>query len=184
MDAATKGKHLIANCHPRCSLSERAIGHGPAEVLRGWREEGMGSERMANRATDLLKRPVLPGTMARHLKHYREVVPEAGTGDFMAPVGQKAGDLDILDAIIQQGARNAHNWKPSIKDTLEAMKLKMQITGNSAFDDMLAAMEAGLRLSEGASEDDLDDVEAPEAISDEIEREIDDDEADLDDPAL
>lgn len=151
-----KGELLI-NCPDRCSFHPDKIGKGPAHALMMIRANGAGGRVMCKRAEELLGHPINASTMQRHIGHYR--YPEETPAEEL-PV-EKLGDLDILDRIIQQGARNSHNWKPSIKDTIEAMKLKMQITGNSAFDDMLRAMEEGLQLAEGVSEEDL---EAPEAI--------------------
>lgn len=112
--------------------------------------------------------------MQRHLGHYREKEPEGDAGPSLPP-GKRAGDLEILDQIIQRGFENSRAWRPTIKDTIEAMKLKMQMTGNSAFDDMLRAMERGLSLAEGI--EDPEDVlpENPEALASEDERSSDED---------
>lgn len=159
MPVAVK-KRLTVACPSACSLNPEKIGPGITGVLLEMRANGAGSPSMTRRFIELSGHPFAQTNMERHLKHYKELDPEPEEPSGAVP-DEKLGDLDILDRIIQQGARNSRNWKPTIKDTLEAMKLKMQITGNSAFDNMLAAMEAGLQLAEGVPED---EIEAPEAL--------------------
>lgn len=152
---------LVAACPDNCSFHEDKIGKDVAEALLSLRQEGYGGPRFTAAASRLLGRKVPATNVQRHLKHYREVdenPPE------IVEDGRKIGDLEILDTIIASGARNSRNWKPTIKDTLDAMKLKLQITGNSAFEDMLAAMEAGLDLAEGGEDEDEEPPENPAAL--------------------
>lgn len=161
---------LIIVCPDQCSLRPEKIGPGPTAVLLALRENGAGAPSFARRAVEILGRPVPITNVQRHLKHYK--VPEDNPGSFVMP-GKKLADLEILDLVIQRGAANSNSWKPSIKDTIEAMKLKMQMTGNSAFDDLIAlldgadpldepdeAVEAVLSPAEMPSEDD-EELEAP-----------------------
>jgi len=92
--------------------------------------------------------------------------------------GPKVGDLEILDGIITAGYRNSKNWKPTIKDTLDAMKLKVQMTGNSSFDQLLALFDG----PEDQYGDDEPIVDTEAALS-EDERPNEDSE-DLEEPLL
>lgn len=163
---------LVIACPEECSLHPSKIGQGVAEVLLLMRENGAGSGTIAKRAAELLKRPVPTSNAARHVKHYKEV--EERPGGYVDPA-KKLADLEILDLVIQRGAQNSANWKPTIKDTIEAMKLKTQMTGNSAFDDLISlfdgdeadsamdeAEEALLAPGERPPKDDPDDFDLPE----------------------
>ena len=138
---------LEYGCPVNCSLRVEVLGEEIAGQLKAAREQRAGEPKMVALATQLLGRDVPHSNMARHLKHYREVVPN---GESVAGSGPKPSDLQILDAIIYSGYANSKAWRPGIRDTLEAMRLKVQMTGNSAFDDMLKQMEQGLRLAEGS----------------------------------
>ena len=149
-------KKLAYNCPPLCSLRVEVIGAHNGAVLKGMRENGAGADVMTRRAMELMpNRGVIhKSAMLRHIKHYVEVVDDSQVPDADGP---RPSDLAILDGIIIQGFRNSRNWKPTIRDTLDAMKLKVQMTGQSAFEDMLAAMDAAFELPE-------DEDEAPEAV--------------------
>ena len=173
-----KGVASVVACEPQCSLHPNLIGQANADAIRAWVEEGDSYRQLAAKATELLGRPVDHVVMYRHgSKHFRELASEPSSGG-------KVGDLEILDSIISAGFKNSKNWKPSIKDTLDAMKLKLQITGNSAFDDMLAAMESGLGLAEGIEDEEDEAAEANlEAVLSPDERPTEDAE-ELEEPAL
>lgn len=145
-------KKLANNCPRNCSLRREAIGEQAALAMKAMRENGAGRRVIKPRLEGLLGRPVSDSVLDRHLKHYVEVA-DAPQLDENAP---KPTDLLIVDAIIGAGYRNSRNWKPTIRDTLDAMKLKMQMTGLSAFEDMLKAMDEALTLPD-------DENEAPEA---------------------
>lgn len=151
---------LVVACPDQCSFHPDKIGPGITAALLSMREQGAGAIVFKRRAEELLHHPV-PGTnVQRHLKHYKPV--EDNPGGIIDP-SKKLADLEILDLVIQRGAQNSANWKPSIKDTIEAMKLKMQMTGNSAFDDLLSLLDS-------ADPDEDAPDEAPEALLAEDER--------------
>lgn len=151
-------KKLILQCPDNCSLRPTVVGAGVTAALTDMREKGAGSRTMRARASELLGRPVAGSNMDRHIQHFREAVPsdEPDPG-----AGPRPNDVAILDAIIAAGYRNSRSWRPTIKDTLDAMKLKASLTGQSAFEDMLTAMNAALDLAE---EEDEEESEAPENV--------------------
>jgi hypothetical protein len=149
---------LLANCPKNCSLRPDLIGAGPTEFIITLRENGAGYQRLSREAAPIVGHPINPTTMQRHLAHLRELETPQETEDALA--GPKLGDLELLDLIIQRAAANSKAWKPSHRDMLDAIKLKHSLTGNSAFQDMLDAMNAGLDLSD----DEEDGIEAPEAV--------------------
>ncbi len=161
---------LAINCPIECSLHPSKIGQKNANILLTVRENGAGRPTFQRRATELLGYNVPGGNVQRHLLHYVELTSE----EEAVAQGPKPGDIDILDSIIGAGYRNSRNWKPTIRDTLEAMKLKMQMTGNSAFDDLLS-------LFDSAEDPEPVAEEAPEAILSEEERPDEHDE-DLEEP--
>jgi hypothetical protein len=160
---------LGINCPEKCSLHPSKIGWKNANALAAARARGAGIPTLARVAAELLGHPVPQTNVQRHVKHY--VVPAEPVVD--EPVGPKPTDIDILDSIIVSGYRNSKNWKPTIRDTLEAMKLKTQMTGNSAFDDLIKLFDV-----------DDDDEDAPETVDAILspEERPDDSDVDLEEP--
>lgn len=150
-------KKLVLVCPPGCSLHPDKIGQAVSEALLAIRANGGGRPALIKRGSELLGRPIPNTVMQRHVDHFRELADDTPQD------GPRPGDVAILDSIIAAGYRNSKNWKPTIKDTLDAMKLKVQMTGQSAFEDMLAAMEAA-DLDLGDADDGSLPPEAPEAI--------------------
>ena len=139
---------LVIGCPRACSFHPDTIGPGAAAALLAIRENGAGQNIFARRAKEILGHPVPLSSVSRHLRHYKEAEdPNAGPPD----PSKKLADLEILDLVIQRGAANSGNWKPTIKDTIEAMKLKLQMTGNSAFDDLIALFD-GTEATEALDE--------------------------------
>ncbi|HSE46752.1 MAG TPA: hypothetical protein VLA89_15630 [Gemmatimonadales bacterium] len=154
---AEPSKYEIA-CHPDCNLNPEKIGQDAANAILTFFESGMTGRALARKAGALIGREIPSTSMQRHLKHYkplREEDPEPEEAQ------KRASDVEILDEIITAGYRNSKNWKPSIKDTLDAMKLKQAMTGGSAFEDFMGALNAALDLP---PEDDEEAPEAPEAL--------------------
>ena len=165
LPAATK--KLAYNCPPGCSLSPSKTGQRIANIVMEMRLQGAGRMPIKARMEGLLDRRIGHSTVASHLNHFVELSDEPP----MPLDAPRPNDIAILDAIIGSGFRNSRNWKPTIRDTLDAMKLKAQMTGQSAFEDMLAAMDAAMELPE-------DEIEAEEAILAPEERETDEPDAD------
>lgn len=145
--------NLAYNCPPGCSLHPQKTGNRIGNIILEMRANGAGRMPIKARLEGLLERKVAESVVARHLTHIREVNPEPQK----APRGAKANDLDILEAIIQSGFQNSQNWKPGIRDTLDAIKLKASLTGQSAFEDMLKAMDEAMGLPD-------EEIEDPEAV--------------------
>ena len=168
-------RKLGISCDPRCKFHPDKIGWDCAERLAAVRAKGAGAVVWARAATEILGRPVnLDGGISRHFKHYMEPVDVV---EAAVPDGPKPTDIAILDSIIGAGFRNSKNWKPTIRDTLEAMKLKASMTGNSAFDDLIALFDVD-------DEDDGVDEVGPELSSAifSIDERPDDSSEDLEEP--
>lgn len=166
---AEKPSKYLVTCPPRCGLNPQRVGPAVTAALVAMRENGAGVVVMSRRAGEMLgmERSYPTSSMQSHLKHFREVETIAREQQMPAT---KLGDLEILDLVIQRGAANSVNWKPTIKDTIEAMKLKIQMTGNSAFDDLIALFD-GVDASTALGEDISEVEEAPEAVLSPEERE-------------
>jgi hypothetical protein len=160
---------LGINCPDACSLHPSKIGWKNANALKATRERGAGVIVMARRGEELLGRSIANTSMSRHLKHY-VVQTEAEHEEEVNP-GPKPSDVDILDGIINAGFRNSKNWKPTIRDTLEAMKLKTQMTGNSAFDDLIKLFDVDDDDEEAAPES-PQAVFSPEELPDESDEDL------------
>lgn len=152
-------KRLLLQCPDNCSLRPAAIGAGVTAALTAMREQGAGRNVMSARAAELLGHPVPTSNMQRHFEHYRDAVPE----DEEILTGKAPSHVEILDKIVEAGYRNSKSWRPTLKDVMEAMKLKASLTGQSAFEDMLTAMNAAL---DEADEEDANEEEeqAPENV--------------------
>jgi len=138
---------LSIACPRTCSLHPARIGDPAAERLRALREGGAGRVVYRREAEKVLGYLPADTTVQRHFHHYREA--DLATSVDTSKVEVAPPMLQILDSLINQGYRNARNWKPTIKDTLDAMRMKLSLAGQSAFSDMQAAMEGGLSIAEG-----------------------------------
>lgn len=163
---------LSINCPNSCQFHPDTIGQETADKLRAFAETKPTQRAFQMQAAKLLGRAVSGTGVWRHFKHYRHTHdPARGeeAQEIATDAVKKVPDLVILDSIIASGFRNSKNWKPTIKDTLDAMKLKAQMTGNSAFEDLLAAMNASLDLADGEVEDE-EMPESPDAVASEDEQ--------------
>lgn len=146
-------------CPANCSLRPEAIGPGLTAVLLQMRENGAGEPSMTRRMSELIGRPFPKTNMTRHLKHYRDLnseeIESAEDED-----SEKVSDLAVIERIIAAGVRNQKTWRPTLRDTMDAVKLKMQLTGNSIYEDFLSGMD------EAVLEDALNAEENPEATED------------------
>lgn len=173
--ASPSNQRVVIACGSRCQFHPDKLPPGVAEALRVIRENGAGERVLTKRASELLGRPIPQSSIRDHIKHYREAATVGDTPEPEQDKGPRPSDVEILDELIVAGWRNSKNWKPTIRDTLEAMKLKSQMTGNSAFENMLQAMEAGMREAEG-SEAEGPMPENPDAVAAEEERPVEEDE--------
>lgn len=155
-------------CPPECSLHPDKIGEDKAHLLMLVRASGVGLPTWQKRGAEILGRPISNGTAGRHSKHYRD--PEDEARKAVDDPERKASDVEILDSVIQAAWRNRANWKPTLRDMLEAMAKKHSITGGSEASDLMSLFDAPL--------DDEEIVEAPEAVLSPEERPEDSD-ADL-----
>jgi hypothetical protein len=146
---------LVIACPPECSLHPEKIGQDKADALRSIREAGAGEVLFMRQGEAVVGHPISKGTAGRHFKHYRDAAPLAD-GDLPAD-GKKATNLEILQRIIDRGFANSKSWKPSIKDTLDAMRLYVQITGNTGDDELLSLF----REAEAEEEP----IENPDAVA-------------------
>jgi hypothetical protein len=168
---------VAINCPDKCSLHPSKIGAKNAAILKAMRENGAGGPTMGRKIAELLGHPMPQSNIARHLHHYVEIVDPKMPDESVDIQGGKPTDVEMLDAIILSGYRNSKNWKPTIRDTLEAMKLKVQMTGNSAFDDLISLFDSATDPDEPEEGSD----EAPEAVLSPEER-ADDHDEDLGEP--
>lgn len=160
-------RKLGINCDPRCNFHPDKIGWDAATKLAATRARGAGAITWARAASEVLGREIkITGGIGRHFDHY------VGPADAPAPEDSapKPSDIDILDSIIGSGFRNSKNWKPSIRDTLEAMKLKASMTGNSAFQDLIELFD--IDVDPDALPESLEAVLSPEERPDEGDEEL------------
>lgn len=145
-------------CTEACTFHPSKIGWPIARELKALRKEGAGKLRFHTRAEALLSIRIPVSNVQRHIaNHY----PEPSEDVIEDEVFKKPTDIEILDSIVLSGFRNSKNWKPTIRDTLEAMKLKTAMTGNSAFDDLISLFDV---------DDEEQEPEAEEVVLSEDER--------------
>lgn len=158
-------------CSEACTFHPSKIGWPIARELKAFRKvEGAGKLKFHTRAEQLLGIRIPLSNVSRHIaNHYPDPEMVDTTEEDLS---KKPSDVEILDSIVLSGFRNSKNWKPTIRDTLEAMKLKASMTGNSAFDDLISLFDvddeskepeaevAVLSESERTTED-SEDLEAP-----------------------
>lgn len=146
-------KKLGINCPGNCTFHPSKIGWDAARALMATRARGAGARTFQARAEEILGFKTAETSIHRHFKHYVEAADAPGVPNDEP----KPTDIEILDSIIGAGFKNSRNWKPSIRDTLDAMKLKTQMTGNSAFDDLI-------KLFDVDDDEEEEEIEAEEAI--------------------
>lgn len=167
MTTATPAKYYI-DCEAQCSLHPDRIGSERADALELiYQTTQHNTMEFARQASVLLGRTVSRSAANRHRDHYKELADE----NEAISDGSAVKDLVFLDAVIRKSFQNQKNWKPTLKDALDAMKLRVQITGGSSTDELMA-------LFDGA--DDLDDeglpIESQDAVLSEDERRTEDSE--------
>lgn len=133
----TENVKVGIDCPPACTFHPDKIGWDIANKLAAFKGAGHGARTFGVEAEKLLGRSFPTSNISRHLRHYVVIDVEA---EELAS-RPKPGDVEILDSIIGAGFRNSKNWKPTIRDTLEAMRLKASMTGNSAFDNLIALFD-------------------------------------------
>lgn len=158
---------LSGACSRKCSLNPGNLPAGAGELIHRWYEEGANRETIMARAAELGVK-VTSGSLQRHKSNH--LIPAAdprvpGIGPDDDPE-RKFSDLEVIEAIIQRGARTmqASTTKVSTEQLLSAIALKAKLTEGSVFDALFDA------LSGDNDDDDLSDLEAPEARAGEDER--------------
>lgn len=160
-------RKVAINCPIACSLHPDKIGWDKANALAALRANGAGERVFTRRGSEIVGYPIPTSNVQRHLRHYVPIADDAPTSDD----AQKKTDIEILDSIIVSGYRNSRSWKPTIRDTLDAMKLKMQMTGNSAFDDLIALFDTDIDDDVPLPENE-EAVLSPEERSDEADEDL------------
>jgi hypothetical protein len=170
------GTKVVIGCPTVCSLSPHRIGETAAEQLRLVRQAGYGAVVFERRTKEILGWAPSRNAISRHLRHYREELDETQKGP-----AERVADLEFLQGVIDQAYKNRGSWRPTLRDALEAMKLKHTMTGGSEMADLLAifekAAESRIRLTGAGARERA--PEADEAVYSAEERVTgEDDEAD------
>lgn len=158
-------KFRLADCHTKCSLNERNLPGGMAELVHAWYEDGSNNETIVARS-DAYGHHLSEGAVANHRR--KHIVPEdhlTDVRDLVAgkPTGEPLTDLQVLELIISKGAAGLDlgSVKISPDMTVRAIELKYKLTQGSVFEGFLAAM--GEAMEEATDE-------APAAVASEDER--------------
>ncbi len=140
----TLGEHrrlAISNCSRRCSFWPDRLGD-KADAVHAVFESGRTGRETAT-ALSAIGITTNQTSVWRHSQHLSpaEDAEDSPTGDVPA-----TKTMDFLDAVIAASFRNRKHWKPSIKDGLDALKLRNELNGGSdnPMAEMLRAMGEAL----------------------------------------
>lgn len=131
-------------CNRSCSLN--LAKHPPriASLIHSWYEDGWNNFNIRAKAA-MLDTTISDGAIARHRRNHLEVVDvdEADIPEEVSKTdGEKLSDVQILDRIVAQGARNLSSKavKVSPEMLMRAMELKYKLTQGSVMEDTFAAI--------------------------------------------
>lgn len=148
------GKLVLAGCSRKCSLNP---GNVPAQVtllVTKWFEDGATLEGVRKNLLEMTGEAPSVGAIGQHRKNHLH--PAAGV-DKIDPNAKPMGELEILDKMIQSGAKQVglESTRISAEQLLRAIELKQKLTEGSVFDAMYEAMK-------GVGEKDFDAPKPPE----------------------
>ena len=115
---ATSPRKYINECHALCNLHPDKIGAEKAELLLELKEAGHGRNVFTRKASAILGTQLVSSSVGRHLADHYKLIENEPPPD----PREKVPHMEILETIIQRGFQNSKNWKPGIKDTLDAIK--------------------------------------------------------------
>lgn len=168
MPAKLKPAKFRSECHSLCASHPRNLPAGLPDLLHGWFEAGDNNEKIHNKLKEF-GHPISIGALANHRRKHLiredQFVPiEQLGGDPDIDRTEKLSDLEILDRIIQAGAKglNARTVRISPEMTMKAMELRLKVTQGSVFDNFMDAVAKAFGPDTGAEIDPL--AESPEAL--------------------
>ena len=127
----------ISDCHPNCSFYPDKLGTQADAVHRIF--EAGGTQRHIAEVLAGIGITTTQASVGRHRQHLTVTDPddidEPGTPTKTIPT------MDFVDAVISSSFRARKNWRPSIRDGLDALKLRIELNGG-AEGPMAALMEA------------------------------------------
>lgn len=126
----------------RCSLHVEKIGDKKSQAIAD-AYEGVRDAAFLAAVDRIVGEHIPTSNVRRHAEKHLHLVVEA-----QEPTGEKVGDIEILDTIIKKGFQHSASWRPTIKDTMDAMAMKLKLGGENPFQDMLDMMDSALDLAD------------------------------------
>jgi hypothetical protein len=150
-------KYQLVDCSRKCTLNPDRLPGGLGELVHRWFEEGANRDAIMARSAELGHK-LTSGSIQRHKSNHLRPVKD---GVAALPDGGPAArisDLDALQAIIDRGAQRLELSSASVttEQLIAAINLKHKLTEGSVFESMFDAMM-------GETDEDMADLEAPEA---------------------
>jgi hypothetical protein len=159
-------KFRATDCHTLCASNPRNLPAGLPDLLHGWFEAGDNNETIHRKLKEF-GHPISIGALAnhrrKHLVREDQFVPiEQLGGDPDIDSDRKLSDLEILDRIIQAGAKglNARTVRISPEMTMKAMELRLKVTQGSVFDNFMDAVSKAFNADDPGEPT----PESPEAV--------------------
>lgn len=151
-------KRVLSGCTRGCSLNAENLPAGLPELIHRWFEEGCNNAEIIARAAPMGSK-LSNGAVGRHRSTHLHAAASIGAAIEDGEEPPKQSDLDVVDALIQQGARQVGTaaFKVTAEQLLRAIELKHRLTEGSVFDAMYDAMMSD-------PDDDLSDLEGDAAI--------------------
>lgn len=147
-------KYDLVDCSRKCTLNPDRLPAGVGELVHKWFEEKANRDTIIARAAELGVK-LTGGSVGRHKQNHLRPASSGGDG---VDDGRKYTELEVIDAIIQRGARTVKMSSATVttEQLLSAINLKHKLTEGSLFDALIDSLS-------GEDDDDLSDLEAPEA---------------------
>jgi len=139
-------KYRVDGCHSLCGINPRNLPAGLADLIHSWYEMGDNKVVLERKSVEF-GHHISQGSFANHKRKHMvredQFTPIADLGgDPELDSDEKLTDLQILDRIIQAGAKglNSRSVRITPDMTLKAMELRLKLTQGSVHDDFMSAV--------------------------------------------
>lgn len=144
----------VDGCPTLCGFNPRNLPPGAYDRIHSWYEAGDTRDEMVRKLQEEFNHKVNVRVVSNHRnKHMARDDQFQGLDEFTpSRPEKKLSDLEILDKMIQAGAKglDGKSVRISPEMTLKAMDLRLKLTQGSVFDDFMSAVSKAFGGDEAA----------------------------------
>lgn len=140
-------KYRIEDCHRLCAINPQNLPAGMPDMIHRWYEAGDNTATLVRKSDEFgyhIGKGSFENHKRKHLVREDHLVPvtELGGDPELDDQNTKLSELEILDRIIQAGAKGLKGRAVRITPemTMKAMELRLKLTQGSVHDDFMAAV--------------------------------------------